>query len=74
MLESQQQGEEHGHLVVEAEEGRRLVRLLHERQVGTKEEGIVVVADEALPSEECLLHDLQPVTKGPPGSLLRGDL
>lgn len=49
MLEAEKQSQEYGHLVMEAEEGRRSPLLLHEGQVRLEEECIVVCADEAIP-------------------------
>ena len=48
MLEAEEEGEEDGHLVVEAEEGGGLFGSRHEWEVGREEEGIVVVADQTL--------------------------
>jgi len=49
MLETEEKTQEDRHLVIEAEEGRRLARLLDEGDIGLEEEGIVVVANEAVP-------------------------
>ena len=74
MLKAEEEGQNHRHAVVEAEERWHLVRLLHEGKVGSEEEGVVIVADETLPGRESPLHTLKPVTEGPPGSLLGGNL
>ena len=59
MLEAEKQGEEQGHFLVETEEGGGLAGLVHEGEVWAEEEGVVVVADEAISSRRnqyaCLL-------------------
>lgn len=44
MLETEDESEEDGHLVVEAEEDGGPVGLPHEGQVGPEEEAIIIVA------------------------------
>lgn len=64
MLEPKQEGQNHRHLVIEAEEGARTTRTLHERQIRGKEEGIVVVAEEAIASGECGTDGAQTLGNG----------
>lgn len=49
MLEPQQQGEEHGHAIIEAKEGSGPSGPAHEWNVWLEQEGIVVLPDETLP-------------------------
>lgn len=66
MLETQQHGQQDGHLVVEAEEGRILGDPLHEGEVGAEQEGIVVGADEAFLCGEGMLGASEAVAHGLP--------
>lgn len=51
MLEAQDQRQQHGHAVVEPEEGGGLAGLLREGEIGREEEGIVIVAYEPVPMD-----------------------
>lgn len=53
MLKTQEKTQEDWHLIVDAKEGARVGALLHERQIWSKEEAIVVIANEAMPGGEC---------------------
>ena len=48
MLETEEEGEEERHALVETEEGGGLPGIAEEGKVGAEEEGVVVVADEAI--------------------------
>lgn len=52
MLQSEQECQEHRHLVVEPKEGSSLRRLLHEREVWTEQKAIVIIAKESLSGQE----------------------
>ena len=53
VLEAEEQGEEEGHPRVEAEEGGCAGGFAHEGDIGAEEEGVVVVADKAIPGGLC---------------------
>lgn len=74
MLEAQDQGQHHRHPLVQAKEGRRPVGLPHEGEVGAEEEGIVVVADEAVLGEKGPFHAAELVGHGPLRRPLRDNL
>lgn len=48
VLETKKERQEHGHLVVQAEERSCTALLFHEGQIWLEEEGIIVCSDEAL--------------------------
>lgn len=74
MLESEEEGQHDGHAVVEAEEWRGLVRLLHEGEIGAEQEGIVVAAEETIAGEEGPLDDVDAVADGEARGLFGHDL
>lgn len=64
MLQTEQEGEQDGQSVVESKKGCGLDALPHEGQVGRKEEGIVVVADESIAGEKGSLESVDSVAEG----------
>lgn len=71
MLESKQKRQNNRHLVIETKEGTRATRALHERQVGAEEEGIVIVADQAMAGGEGDTEGVETLRDGLARGLLR---
>lgn len=64
MLEPKEKGKKYGKLVIDSEKGRRLALSPDKGDVGREEEGIVVVADEAVSGEKCMPKVLHSAGKG----------
>lgn len=64
MLQAEQDGEQDGELFIEAEKGSGLGGSPSKGQARCEEEGIVVVANEAVAGEKGVLEGLQAVGKG----------